>query len=221
MTERLSPQRETEIRERAEAATPGPWKVENDYCDCSEYGCSHPPFAVAFGPFTSFENTTDRHHYDADFSGHAREDVPALLAELAAVRAERDEARAELAKYVGSEPTVAEEMAHLNRCLNDVHAVCDGAEEESLRWENPLPVPEWVAVVRKAAEGARPEREQVVEYGIRVPAIRWPKDGVLLDGGTFDRADQESRLARYRDCWPNAELVQRTVRRGEWKEAAS
>lgn len=64
---------------------------------------------------------------------------------------------AELAKYVGAEPTIAEEMTYLSRCLNDVHAVCDGAEEKSLRWENPLPVPEWVPVVREAAEGQRAE----------------------------------------------------------------
>jgi hypothetical protein len=75
-----------EIQARAEAATPGPWNVENDYCDCSEYGCSHPPFPVAFGPFTSFENTTDRHHYDADFAAHARTDVPALIAEVARLK---------------------------------------------------------------------------------------------------------------------------------------
>lgn len=76
-----------EIAARANAATPGPWKIENDYCDCSEYGCSHPPFAVAFGPFTSFENTTDRHHFDAEFAAHARTDVPTLLDEVRRLRA--------------------------------------------------------------------------------------------------------------------------------------
>lgn len=119
MTARLSPQRETEIRDRAEAATPGPWKVEKDYCDCSEYGCPHPPFAVAFGPFTSFENTTDRHHYDAEFTAHAREDVPALLAELAAVRAERDEARRQLEMVSDHVAKRAEFIAAINGCHSD------------------------------------------------------------------------------------------------------
>jgi hypothetical protein len=77
------------IEARAAAATPGPWKIENDYCDCSDYGCSHPPFAVAFGPFTSFENTSDRHHADAEFASHARTDVPALVAEIRRLRARK------------------------------------------------------------------------------------------------------------------------------------
>ncbi|MFC5802742.1 hypothetical protein [Streptomyces formicae] len=63
--------------------------------------------------------------------------------------------RAELAKYVGKEPTVVEEMAYLNRCLNAVHDVCDAAEKQATRWEQPLPVPEWVATVREAATGER------------------------------------------------------------------
>jgi hypothetical protein len=77
---RLSPEREAEIAARAEAATPGPWEanarigiVTNKVGD---------PLAVFGG------GAQDR--ADAKFTAHAREDVPALLAELAAVRAERD-----------------------------------------------------------------------------------------------------------------------------------
>ncbi|MGW6531385.1 hypothetical protein [Streptomyces venezuelae] len=129
------------------------------------------------------------------------------------------QAEAELAKYVGHEPTIAEEITFLRRCVDDVHAVCDEAEEGSLRWENPLPVPEWVAVVREAADGVRPpgaEREaDAVQYGIRIP------DGSVLNGDVTDRADQEARLARYRDCWPEAVIVQRRVRHGAWTEATS
>ncbi|WP_406418305.1 hypothetical protein [Streptomyces sp. NBC_01614] len=61
--------------------------------------------------------------------------------------------RAELAKYVGQEPTVAEGMAYISGCLDAVRNVCDEAEKQATRWENPLPVSEWVAVVRKAANG--------------------------------------------------------------------
>lgn len=71
--------------------------------------------------------------------------------------AEIERLRIELAKYVGKEPTVAEEMAYLNRCLDAVHEVCDAAEKQATRWEHPLPVPEWVGVVREAADGERPE----------------------------------------------------------------
>ena len=65
------------------------------------------------------------------------------------------ELETELAKYVGKEPTIADEMAYLHRCLNAVYEVCDQAEKQATRWENPLPVPEWVAVVREAADGVR------------------------------------------------------------------
>ncbi|WP_030764876.1 hypothetical protein [Streptomyces sp. NRRL F-2664] len=58
-----------------------------------------------------------------------------------------------LAKYEGHEPTVDEEMAYLNRCLNAVIDVCDKAESGANRWQNPLPVPEWVPTVRAAASG--------------------------------------------------------------------
>lgn len=67
------------------------------------------------------------------------------------------ELEAELVKYVNTEPTIVDEMAYLHRCLNAVHEVCDQAEKQATRWEQPLPVPEWVAVVREAADGVRPE----------------------------------------------------------------
>ncbi|MFF8659532.1 hypothetical protein [Streptomyces huasconensis] len=91
--------------------------------------------------------------HNAEWDELAGEDVPALLAELAAVRAELDQAQAELAKYVGKEPTVVEEMAYLNSCLNAAFDVCDQAEKQAKRWEQPLPVPGWVEVVRSAATG--------------------------------------------------------------------
>lgn len=67
------------------------------------------------------------------------------------------ELEAELAKYVGKEPTIVDEMAYLRRCLNAVYDVCEQAEKQAARWEQPLPVPEWVAVVREAADGVRPD----------------------------------------------------------------
>ena len=74
------------------------------------------------------------------------------------LRADNAEARVtelerELKKYVGAEPTIAEEMAYLGRCLDAVYAVCDQTEKQATRWEHPLPVPEWVVEVRKAADG--------------------------------------------------------------------
>ncbi|MCX4809076.1 hypothetical protein OG601_46920 [Streptomyces sp. NBC_01239] len=61
-----------------------------------------------------------------------------------------------------------------------------------------------------------PAAADAIEYGIRIP------DGTVLKDGTLtDRREQESRLDRYRDCWPEAVLVQRPVRHGEWAEVAS
>ena len=76
-----------------------------------------------------------------------------------AVELENENARLtdELNKYVGKEPTVAEEMQHLNRCLNAVYDLCEQAKKNAGRWENPLPVPEWVDAVEQAADGQRPD----------------------------------------------------------------
>ncbi|MFB6955501.1 hypothetical protein ACFCYB_00335 [Streptomyces sp. NPDC056309] len=69
-------------------------------------------------------------------------------------------------KYVGAEPTIAEEMAYLSRCIDTVLDLCEKAEEQAGRWEQPLPVPEWVAPVRAAAEG-------LVERTSYPPALPW------------------------------------------------
>ncbi|MFJ6363505.1 hypothetical protein ACIQIE_20275 [Streptomyces globisporus] len=70
---------------------------------------------------------------------------------------ENAELEAQLEKYVGKEPTVRDEMAYLQRCLNSVLEVCDQAATQATRWENQLPVPEWVSTVREAATGERPD----------------------------------------------------------------
>lgn len=67
-----------------------------------------------------------------------------------------DRMRTELAKYVGAEPTIAEEMAYLSACLNAVHDLCNRAQTQAERWEQPLPVPAWVEQVRGAASGMHP-----------------------------------------------------------------
>ncbi|MER7806117.1 hypothetical protein [Streptomyces sp900116325] len=80
-----------------------------------------------------------------------------LFDKVGAQQARIAELETELAKYVGKEPTVVDEMAYLKRCLNAVYDVCDQAEKQATRWEQPLPVPEWVGIVREAADGERPD----------------------------------------------------------------
>lgn len=62
---------------------------------------------------------------------------------------------AQLERYVGTEPTVAEEMSYLSSCLDAVRAVCDQARQAARRGDQPMPVPEWVAAVEQAANGER------------------------------------------------------------------
>lgn len=64
-----------------------------------------------------------------------------------------------------------------------------------------------------APESTAPDRE----YGIRVPADGDnPKE--VIDTMP-SRREADRCLARYRDCWPDAVLVERPVWRGGWKPA--
>lgn len=81
------------IEARAEAATAGPWHGEHD-----EFGCVHVGDYgwVASGPQGQSPDydggTGDQGKADAEFIAHAREDVPALVAEVRRLRRWKDEA---------------------------------------------------------------------------------------------------------------------------------
>ncbi|MFB7832063.1 hypothetical protein [Streptomyces sp. NPDC056056] len=122
----------------------------------------------------------------AELQGERHSTNEALSDAAEQLRRDRDqiaELEAERKKYVGVEPTVAEELAYVSRCLQAVHAVCDAAEKQATRWEHPLPVPEWVALVRNAANGVMdsapelpPAPDPAAEWR-RVEAVR-PEAGV-------------------------------------------
>lgn len=101
--------------------------------------------------------------YSGNLHGWMGERMAQVLARLINSEARLTELEATLERYVGKEPTVAEEMAYLNRCLNAVHAVCALAEKQATRWEHPLPLPEWVATVRKAAGGGHEPEDKDAE----------------------------------------------------------
>ncbi|MER8158131.1 hypothetical protein [Streptomyces sp. NPDC094472] len=116
----LLPEREAEIRARAadEHLTPGPWRLDRESCDCGgDYPCGHgmyvtgivtptPTWAAAERAKRTGEQPRDYDFHrseiceftgaDWELMAHARADVPALLAELDRVRAERDRYVAEL-----------------------------------------------------------------------------------------------------------------------------
>lgn len=83
----LTPEREAEIGGRAAAATPGPWTVDLEQCDCSDGLCSHGTYVAAI--YVDGERRSEFDEIpDADwqFIAHAREDVPALFAEIDRLR---------------------------------------------------------------------------------------------------------------------------------------
>jgi hypothetical protein len=86
MTTRLTPEYEAEITARANAATPGPWGARRGLAD---------PHTTRNGMETDGNivtlttgRTNAENYANARFIAHARDDVTALLAELAAVRTE-------------------------------------------------------------------------------------------------------------------------------------
>ena len=79
--EPLNPVHEAAIRTREEAATQGPWRVEDDSSDLNRWVLSEDGTLVI-----GFGYIGNRTQEDAEFTAHAREDVPALLSELDRVR---------------------------------------------------------------------------------------------------------------------------------------
>lgn len=110
-----------EIRAREEAATPGPWRVENNQQDLNRWVSSDDQtLDINFG---YLGNSTQN---DARFVAHAREDVPWLLAEL-------DRLTAELARHAacalcgherhrhGYEPIIRQDWCSDCPTTNDLH----------------------------------------------------------------------------------------------------
>lgn len=80
MTKRLTDEELAEIRERAEKATAGKWRVD--------YGVTAYDRTVTTESFEILcENVSPK---DAEFIAHAREDIPKLLAEIERLKSEYD-----------------------------------------------------------------------------------------------------------------------------------
>jgi hypothetical protein len=80
------------VRERCAAAAPGPWHAESGEADPD---AAHPPaaYTILTGPGGT-PLATVWEQASGDFIAHAREDVPALLAEVDRLRRENAELRA-------------------------------------------------------------------------------------------------------------------------------
>lgn len=78
------------IKKRAEAATNGPW--------CAKYGYGEEAEVTTGVSFSSRGIATTSRTADATFIANARQDVPALIAEVERLRTQQDRLIAELEK---------------------------------------------------------------------------------------------------------------------------
>jgi hypothetical protein len=120
------------IRQLCAAASPGPWEVEYDRCDCGGgYPCTHGEFPYALrgpvrveplGDFAPSE-ISEMLSADVEFVAAARTAVPALLAEL-------DQAKAETAKaYSAGEKAIAALLARVDRLTEALRSIAyEGGE---------------------------------------------------------------------------------------------
>jgi hypothetical protein len=93
MSKPMSEEQLWEIEARAAAATPGEWEYDECECELRAYTEDKTGF-VRMNPVVYLSQDEDFEYYvnmsdaDAEFIGHAREDVPALVAEVRRLRAE-------------------------------------------------------------------------------------------------------------------------------------
>ena len=78
------------IRARCDAATPGPWWDESGTIHAPAWAQWMPPGSTCHPAYTFGSNGIDC-AADADFIAHAREDIPALVAEIEWLQTELDQ----------------------------------------------------------------------------------------------------------------------------------
>jgi hypothetical protein len=86
----MTPDQLSAIRERLDAATPGPWEAGTASC-CPDLGWVEGPKGAVCPQFTATKVTHSLDANDAELIAHAPTDLRALLAEVEALRAERDD----------------------------------------------------------------------------------------------------------------------------------
>lgn len=118
MTPQTGPElRLDEIEARANAATPGPWTVSEDYSDV--VGPEGDQLASYWNPTSETRN--------GEFIAHARTDVPALVAEIRRLRAE-------LAQYEVLNPQQCPAGEHADWLVDSEYAhACPWCVIEKLR----------------------------------------------------------------------------------------
>jgi hypothetical protein len=123
-----------EIERRANAATPGPWMPPTERergPGCDDRACVVDHEGCAVWPWHRRE--------DMEFAYAARVDVPALIARVRELEAERDEARAEVAN---ASRRGAEAMRE--RCASAMHPIIRSmiSRTDAAQTIRALPIPE-------------------------------------------------------------------------------
>lgn len=80
-------------------------------------------------------------------------EIDRLRAEVSAVRKERDGAQELAGQMRAARDVVAQLHRDADSRLDAVLDLCDREQRKAMGWENPIPVPEWVTVVQRAALG--------------------------------------------------------------------
>ncbi len=83
MTKILSDAQAAEIRERAERATPEPWRARGWPAEQAEVVCDEKTPIASWQGFDDSDRSTAQHRRNARFIAHSRTDVPRLLDSLA------------------------------------------------------------------------------------------------------------------------------------------
>jgi hypothetical protein len=193
MSDRLTPEREAEIAARAEAATPGPWEEH------PKYGSHF--FAYLGGSYLRGVGTLnfgegDGADADRALTVNAQTDLTALLAELAAVRAERDQARrdAELqrASYFREAARLLEDAGRDDDSVNlldnvaaGIHAQADDASDNRRRIYIDGKGDAWISVCH----------DEGTEWVVPVRSARQVEQDVR------DVADETGSLREIGRCW--------------------
>lgn len=211
MTAPLTPEREQEIRARANAATPGPWGIYDDETGLFDiaadledtghgYRCRRYVGQLEAGQIDNdpthkeWTEEQDRAQVEADaeFVAHAREDVPALLAEVDRLRAELAEARARALNEVADDYQQSWSGTTVRYTADWLR---DRAREQGAAPAPTAPRTEqsyWVAI----ADALNAALDAGMPIGIDL-------DGTLTDHNTWsvvwDRAAEQWAVAGYED----------------------
>lgn len=105
------------IKERAEKATPGPWESVRSYPSTADH-------SFVLGDDGCESVTSDILTVDADFIANARTDIPALLAYIAELEAERDAAVEDL-RVAAEENGDCSMCSHYAKNDSDYFPDCD------------------------------------------------------------------------------------------------